>query len=115
MKHLFEFLNEEEKETWRKTAGDDGHAFRALMRDKYFRALMRDKYLGEINSDFSKLHPDNQRLLKDLLETVETVCDTLFEVGDVWMKDLQTLQSRRHDLENLTKSDINRISEGAEE
>lgn len=102
MKFLYQFLNEEETETWKNSRGEEA---------REFHTLMRNKYMSDINADFSKLHPDNKRLIRELLEILGTICENLYEVGDVWMNDLQTLQARRHELSDMMKGEITRIRE----
>lgn len=99
MKHLYNIITEEERQEWADLNGEE-------YRD--FTAKMRAKYLGHINGDFDKLHPDNQRRIRQACDILDTICENLLEFGDVWLKDVHDLDRRRIDLKEMMKGTIDR-------
>ena len=100
MKYLYAMLNEKERKTWHDTQGEEFQEVRKKMARKYF---------AELNQDFAKLHPDNQRRIRDLVRTIGPIIENLYECGDVWMKDLHELQQGHQELIALMNAEIDRI------
>ena len=104
---IYQLISDEEKQMLRDTPpGDEYHeAFKGL----------RQKYFAKINSDFSQLHVDNQRRLRELFTIVEKVVDTMHDCGDVWISDYRTLANRLSCLDDFITGDIGHIEEGVPE
>ena len=103
MKYLYHLITDEERAEWTDLRG-------AEFQD--FVAKMRAKYLAKLNDDFSTLHPDNQRRIRDICEISDTVCATLLECGDVWLKDVHELDRRRMDLKDMMRGMVDKFKEG---
>ena len=100
MKHLYAMLSEKERQAWHDTQGEEFSELRKKMARKYF---------AQLNKDFAKLHPDNQRRIRQLVQTIGPIIENLYECGDVWMKDLHELQNGYRELSALMNAEIDRI------
>lgn len=105
--HLYQLLSDEDKKMLKDTPHGEEYS-------EAFKGL-RQKYFPKINSEFSELHPDNQRRIKELYTVLERVIDTLNDCGDVWASDHRALANKASCLDDFITGDIGFIEEGVPE
>ena len=100
MKNLYDFLTPEERTEWEAARGDD---FREVFK------RMQAKYFGGINSQFQAIHPEGQKRILNLLNTVESVTESLRESGDLWMSDYRKLMEHEIKLSMFVQGNISHL------
>ena len=105
--HLYQLLSDDEKQMLKDTPHGDEYS------EAY--KYLRRKHFPKINREFSELHVDNQRRLRELHTIVERVVESIHDCGDVWTSDARKLTDSLSCLDDFITGDIGYIEEGTPE
>jgi len=105
--HLYQLLSDDEKQMLKDTPHGEEYS-------EAYKKLRR-KHFPKMNKEFSKLHVDNQRRLRELFTTVERVVESIQDCGDVWTSDFRKLADSLGGLDDFITGDIGYIQEGKPE
>lgn len=102
--HLYQLLSDDEKQMLKDTPHGEEYS-------EAYKKLRR-KHFPKMNKEFSKLHIDNQRRLRELATIVERVVESIQDCGDVWTSDFRKLADSLGGLDDFITGDIGYIQEG---
>jgi oligoendopeptidase F len=105
--HLYQLLSDDEKQMLKDTPHGEEYS-------EAYKKLRR-KHFPKMNKEFSKLHVDNQRRLRELFTIVERVVESIQDSGDVWTSDFRKLADSLSCLDDFIAGDIGYIQEGKPE
>jgi oligoendopeptidase F len=105
--HLYQLLSDDEKQMLKDTPHGEEYS-------EAYKKLRR-KHFPKMNKEFSKLHVDNQRRLRELFTIVERVVESIQDCGDVWTGDFRKLADSLGGLDDFIAGDIGYIQEGKPE
>jgi oligoendopeptidase F len=105
--HLYQLLSDDEKQMLKDTPHGEEYS-------EAYKKLRR-KHFPKMNKEFSKLHVDNQRRLRELFTIVERVVESIQDCGDVWTSDFRKLADSLGGLDDFITGDIGYIQEGKPE
>lgn len=95
--NLYEKLTEKEQNKWKDLSGDEFFEFRNQLQEKYFAPIYKQ---------MNMLDENVLQLLHNMKECSSSVYQSLNEVGDAWVSDVENLGTCVRQLTDLLEQDL---------